>query len=69
MGIIKPSPDFWVYILNQEQADPGAAFFTDDLEENTEAAEKLGIAVHLFTAAEGLAAVLNAGGYLLLSTS
>ncbi|MDR2258328.1 MAG: HAD family phosphatase [Treponema sp.] len=69
MGIIKPSPEFWVYILNQEQADPGAAFFTDDLEENTEAAEKLGIAVHLFTAAEGLAAVLNAGGYLLLSTS
>jgi putative hydrolase of the HAD superfamily len=69
MGVIKPSPEFWLYILNQEQADPGAAFFTDDLEENTEAAEKLGIAVHLFTGAEGLGAVLKAGGCLPLSTS
>jgi putative hydrolase of the HAD superfamily len=60
MGTIKPAPEFWRYILKREEVHPGAAFFVDDLEENTEAAKKLGIAVHLFTGAEGLAAALKA---------
>jgi putative hydrolase of the HAD superfamily len=62
MGIIKPSPDFWLHILDREQATPGEAFFTDDLEENIEAAKSLGIAVHLFTGPEGLVAALIAKG-------
>jgi HAD superfamily hydrolase (TIGR01509 family) len=59
MGIIKPDSEFWRYILNREQVSPAAAFFTDDLAENTKAAEKLGIAVHLFTGAERLATALK----------
>jgi putative hydrolase of the HAD superfamily len=65
MGIIKPEPDFWRSILNRERLSPGAAFFIDDMAENTEAAEQLGLVVHLFTRAEGLATALKAGGYLL----
>jgi putative hydrolase of the HAD superfamily len=59
MGIIKPSPEFWLSLLNREAVAPGDAFFTDDLAENTEAAKKLGIAVHLFTGAEGLTTALK----------
>jgi putative hydrolase of the HAD superfamily len=64
MGIIKPDPEFWLYILKKEQVKPAAAFFTDDLAENTEAAGKLGLAVHLFTGPEGLASALKAAGYV-----
>jgi FMN phosphatase YigB (HAD superfamily) len=48
MGIIKREPDFWRYILKQEQVSPTAVFFSDDLEENTKAAEKMGIAPSAF---------------------
>jgi putative hydrolase of the HAD superfamily len=56
MGVIKPDPAFWRFILEKENALPGETFFIDDLEENIRAAEKLGLKTHLFTTAEKLAA-------------
>jgi HAD superfamily hydrolase (TIGR01509 family) len=58
MGIIKPDPAFWRHILEKENVRPTDAFFIDDLAENIRAAEKLGLAAHLFTGAEGLAQAL-----------
>jgi putative hydrolase of the HAD superfamily len=59
MGIIKPAPEFWQRILEEEKARPEETFFVDDLEENIVAARKLGITAHRFTGAEGLAAALK----------
>ena len=59
MGIIKPDPAFWTYILKKEKIRPGEAFFADDLEENVKAADKLGLKTHLFTGAEGLASAID----------
>ena len=59
MGIIKPDPAFWNYILEKEKILPEEAFFTDDLEENIRAAEKLRLKTHLFTGAEGLAEAIE----------
>jgi len=59
MGIIKPYPAFWRYILEKEKVSPEETFFIDDLEENIRAAGKLGLKTHLFTGAEGLAAALD----------
>jgi putative hydrolase of the HAD superfamily len=59
MGIIKPDPGFWRFILKEEAALPGETFFTDDLEENIEAARRLGLGVRLFTGAGKLAAEIK----------
>ncbi len=54
MGVIKPAPEFWLQILDKENVEPGEAFFTDDFEENVDAAAKLGLRVHHFEDALGL---------------
>ena len=59
MGIIKPDPAFWTYILEREKVLPDEAFFIDDLEENIKAAKKLGLKTHLFNDAEGLMAAIE----------
>jgi putative hydrolase of the HAD superfamily len=59
MGVIKPHPEFWRYILREENAKPEDTFFTDDAEENILAAEKLGLKVHHFTGVDGLRKALN----------
>ncbi|MDR2134892.1 MAG: HAD family phosphatase [Treponema sp.] len=59
MGIIKPDPAFWRFILKEEGAPPEETFFADDLAENVEAARKLGIGAHLFTGAGELAETLK----------
>ena len=59
MGIIKPEFAFWHFILEKEKALPEDAVFVDDLEENIQAAEKLGLRAHLFTSAEGLNAAFR----------
>jgi putative hydrolase of the HAD superfamily len=58
-GLIKPNPEFWRFILREEAARPEETFFTDDLAENIEAAQRLGIKAHLFTGAEDLAEALE----------
>jgi putative hydrolase of the HAD superfamily len=54
IGVIKPRAEFWEKILHDEGTSPGEAFFTDDLEENIIAADRLGLKAHLFTDPEKL---------------
>jgi len=54
MGMSKPDPDFYRYILNDEGIKPEDALFVDDFEENVSAAEKLRIKSILFTDAHSL---------------
>ena len=54
MGISKPDPDFYWYILNKEGIKPENAVFVDDTEENIISAQKIGINSILFTDADSL---------------
>lgn len=54
MGVSKPDPNFWETILYAENISRSETFFTDDRQENCDAAEKLGIKSHLFTTADDL---------------
>ncbi|MBU0926177.1 MAG: HAD-IA family hydrolase [Spirochaetes bacterium] len=51
---VKPEPGFWLDILEAEGVSPERAFFTDDSQENVDAAEALGIRSRLYTDAETL---------------
>ena len=51
MGLVKPDPAFYSYILDGEGCLPEEAVFVDDAEVNVEAARKLGIHGMLFTGA------------------
>lgn len=64
MGLIKPEGPFWQYILESEGFPAAHAFFVDDLEENVQAAERLGLRVHCFIDAAGLEQALSVQGYL-----
>jgi putative hydrolase of the HAD superfamily len=55
MGLSKPDPQFFRYILREEACPPGEAVFVDDLEANVAAAGRLGIHALLFTGADTLA--------------
>ena len=48
MGISKPDPDFYRYILKEEGVMPEEAVFVDDTEENVIAAQNIGIKSILF---------------------
>lgn len=50
MHLTKPSPSFYRYILEKEGVDASEAFFVDDREENTMAAEREGIRTFLYSA-------------------
>ena len=54
MGISKPDPDFYRYILKKEGIKPENTVFVDDTEENTFSAQKIGINSILFTDSESL---------------
>ncbi len=54
MGISKPDPDFYRYILRKEQIKPENTVFVDDTEENIISAQKIGINSILFTDSETL---------------
>ena len=54
MGVSKPNPDFYRYILNDEGIKPEDAIFVDDFEENVSAAKKLQIKSILFTDSHSL---------------
>jgi putative hydrolase of the HAD superfamily len=45
IGIRKPSPEIFNYILNNHELSPKRTLFIDDKKENTDAAQKLGIYV------------------------
>lgn len=54
MGISKPNPDFYRYILKKEGIKPENTVFVDDIEENIISAQKIGINCILFTDADSL---------------
>jgi FMN phosphatase YigB (HAD superfamily) len=54
MGLAKPDPAFYTYILDQEGCSPEQAVFIDDLPDNVEAAGNLGIHSFVFTDADRL---------------
>ena len=54
IGLSKPHPDFYRYILKKEGIKPEEAIFVDDLAENVSAAKKLGIRSILFTDSQSL---------------
>jgi HAD superfamily hydrolase (TIGR01549 family) len=54
MGISKPDPDFYRYILKKEGVTPENTVFVDDTEENILSAQKIGINSILFTDPESL---------------
>ncbi len=53
MHLTKPSPSFYRYILEKEGVDASEAFFVDDREENTTAAEREGIRTFLYRGERG----------------
>ena len=54
MGLAKPDPAFYTYILDREGCSPEQALFVDDVPANVEAAEKLGIHSFVFAGADQL---------------
>ncbi len=54
MGVSKPDPDFYWYILRKEGIKPENAVFVDDTEVNILSAQKIGIKSILFTDSDSL---------------
>jgi len=54
IGISKPDPDFYRYILKKEGIKPKNTVFVDDSEENILSAQKIGINSILFTDSDSL---------------
>jgi HAD superfamily hydrolase (TIGR01549 family) len=63
MGISKPDPDFYWYILNKEGIKPENTIFVDDNEENIISAQKIGINSILFTDSDSLKQQIKIFGY------
>lgn len=60
----KPNPEFYQLALNRWGLEPERCIFVDDLEENIEAANRLGILGHHFTSADRLEQELLSHGLL-----
>lgn len=54
IGFAKPDKNFWLTIIDYENYKPEETFFTDDREDNCQAAAECGINVHQFTTAQDL---------------
>ena len=61
IGLSKPDPEFYRYILRDEGVNPENAFFVDDTEVNVLSAERMGINATLFTDSKSLS--LQIGNY------
>lgn len=62
--LIKPDPAIYHTLLERNGLEPGDCFFVDDRPENCAAAEAVGIAAHVFTAAPALRMALADQGIL-----
>jgi 2-haloacid dehalogenase len=62
--LVKPDPAIYALALKRFGLGPGEALFVDDRQENVEAAERAGLAGHLFRDAQTLRAELKATGLL-----
>jgi HAD superfamily hydrolase (TIGR01509 family) len=58
IGIAKPDPNFYWYILEHENRVAADSYFIDDMKENVDAAGELGIKTVLFTGAAALKVIL-----------
>lgn len=65
LGVRKPSPEFYRRILAGIGREPEECLFVDDRADNCAAAEQLGLRVHVFDGADGLADRLRAEGLVL----
>lgn len=54
IGLSKPDPEFYRYILKNEGVNPENTFFVDDAEENVLSAERMGINATLFRDSKSL---------------
>jgi glucose-1-phosphatase len=54
IGLSKPDPEFYKYILKEEGVNPENAFFVDDTEVNVLSAERMGIGATLFRDSKSL---------------
>jgi len=54
IGLSKPNPEFYRYILRNEGVRPENSFFVDDTEVNVLSAERMGINATLFTDSKSL---------------
>lgn len=54
IGLAKPDPEFFAYILKAEGIQPDEAFFTDDMIENVNAASGAGLNAFLYSGAAAL---------------
>lgn len=54
IGVSKPDPNFYAYILRNEEIRPENAFFVDDTEANVLSASKMGITSILYTDSNSL---------------
>ncbi len=59
VGVIKPSPEFYQYIVRHEKVQPKEMLFIDDVAENVEAARQAGMMAYQFRNAEELEMTLR----------
>ena len=59
IGLSKPDPEFYRYILKREGGDPEDAFLVDDTEVNVLSAERMGINAILFRDSKSLGLLLK----------
>lgn len=64
MGVIKPAPEIYRMVEEQSGLAPESLLFTDDRQDNIDAAAARGWQVHLFEGPEGWAARLVSEGLL-----
>lgn len=64
IGLQKPDPEFFRYVLREERTAPEEAFFTDDMEVNVESAKGLGMRAYIYTDASKLEKDLGEVGLL-----
>jgi len=63
-GLVKPDPRIFQIAVRRFELDPERTFYTDDRQENVNAAVDLGMIGHRFTTPELLEAGLRAEGFL-----
>jgi len=62
LGLLKPEPAIYRWLIETAGIDPVRALFLDDLEENVEAARAIGLQAELFVDADGAAEALARRG-------
>ena len=59
MGVAKPNPNFYRYILKEEKIEPEETIFVDDVKENIISAQNIGIKSIIFRGLDFLVATIN----------